>query len=69
MATFTITTTVAQDAKIVEAFGAHLNLGRNATAAEVKQALSLWLTDIVHSYEQAKAANQAKAGIPRITPT
>ena len=69
MATLTITTTPAQDAKIVEAFGAHLELGRNATAAEVKQAVIKFVVDVVHNHETAKLARAAIAGAERITPT
>lgn len=69
MATLTITTTAAQDARIVEAFGAYLNLDRNATAAEVKQAVIRFVVDVVHSHETAKAAKAAILGTERITPT
>lgn len=69
MATLTINTTAAQDARIVAAFGAYLGLGRNATGPEVKQALIGWLTDVVHSQETAERAKAAIVGTDRITPT
>lgn len=75
MATLTINTTAAQDARIAEAFGACLGLmdangqPRNATAAEVKAYYVNHMRDFVHSYETEKRANAAIAGTERITPT
>lgn len=68
MATLTINTTAQQDARIVEAFGAHLNLGRNANAAEVKAAVIEFVRGVVYSYETAKAATSAAAGVDKVTP-
>lgn len=56
MATLTITTTAPQDARVAPAFGAHLNLGRNATAPEVKAAVIAWVSRIVLQYEIEKIA-------------
>lgn len=69
MATLTINTTSAQDARIVEAFGAHLGLGRNATGAEVKAAIIEHVKAVVYSHETAKAAQAAAANVNKVTPT
>lgn len=58
MATLTLTTTSQQDARIVQAFGTYLDLGRNATAGEVKQWLISQLRGVVLAQE-AKAAREA----------
>ncbi len=52
MATMTITTTAAQDARIVAAFGKHLHLGRNATGAEVKADIINYVRSIVFDQER-----------------
>lgn len=59
MATLTITTTAPQDARIVAAFGTYLGLGRNATAAEVKQEVINYLTLLVRAQEENAAVNSA----------
>lgn len=69
MATITITTSAAQDARIVDAFGKRLNLGRNATAAEVKQQIVQFLINAVQEQEQKTAMQSALAGVTPITPT
>lgn len=51
MATTTITTTGAEDARIIAAVGDRLHLGRNATQAEVKAALATVLQGWVQDYE------------------
>lgn len=51
MATLTITTTAAQDARIVAAFGKRLGLGRNATGAEVKAAIITYIKNMVQMQE------------------
>jgi hypothetical protein len=58
MATTTINTTGAEDSRLVVAFGTFLNLGRNATQAEIKAALVAWLTSVVNDqeYQAAKKA-------------
>lgn len=62
MATTTITTTAQQDARIVAAFGAELNLGRNATQAEVKALMiERGLREIVLKQERLALANEAAA--------
>jgi hypothetical protein len=62
MATVTITTTGAEDARIATAFGAALGFARNATAAEVKAAIIAYIKQTVidqESQAQARAAAQA----------
>lgn len=51
MGSLTITTTAPQDARIIAAFGKRLNLGRNATAAEVKQQVIQFLVNAVEEQE------------------
>ena len=63
MATLTITTTAAQDARIVKAFGARLGLGRNATGLEVKANVVQFLRDVVHQMEQQAAVQAAAGGV------
>jgi hypothetical protein len=53
-ATLTITTDASQDTRIAPAFGAKLNLGRNATGAEVKADLIAYLRRVVYEYEQQR---------------
>ncbi len=55
MATVTITTTAAQDARLAPAYGAKLGLGRNATVAEVKAYLISVLQADVRNYEYVQA--------------
>lgn len=69
MATPTITTTGAQDARIAAAFGKRLRLGRNANAAEVKQQVIQFVVNVVQQYEQEEAAAAAVAGVTPIDPT
>jgi len=52
MATLTITTTGAQDARIGAAFGDYLGLGRNANAAEVKARTIEFIRNVVQEYER-----------------
>lgn len=59
MGTLTITTTTQQDSRIVEAFGEKLQLGRNATGAEVRQYVVNHIADVVRRYELNKAAAEA----------
>lgn len=61
MATLTINTTGAQDARIVAAFGRLLGLGRNATAAEVKTEIGNFIRLTVIQQEQAAAVATATA--------
>jgi hypothetical protein len=68
MATTTITTTSAEDARIVAAFGFRLSLGRNATAAEVKAEIGRFVTNVVKDYEVAAAGLAAAASAP-VSPT
>jgi hypothetical protein len=66
MATVTITTTAAEDSRLAPAFGAYLSLPGNATAAQVKAALVVFMKQIVHQYE---ADQLAKTGPADIAPT
>lgn len=67
MATTTITTSGADDARIVVAFGKYLNLGRNATQAEVVAAMRQWLIGVVQDQEQQAAVRAISTTL--ITPT
>jgi hypothetical protein len=69
MATFTITTPTAQDPRILTAFGRRLNLGRDATGAEVKQQIINFLINAVQEQETATAVSTAVAGVSPITPS
>ena len=69
MATMTITTTAAQDARIVVAFGHKLGFPRNATAAEVKADVIAYITNVVRQDEQRIAAEAAAAAVTPIEPT
>jgi hypothetical protein len=69
MATLTINTTGAQDARIAPAFGALLNLGGNANTAQVKAKVIRYITDVVLTYEQGLAQVAAAAAVTEITPT
>lgn len=75
MATVTITTTAAQDARLAPAFGDYLGLTQpgtntlqNATVAQVKQALIDFMTNVVLNYERKEAHKQVAEPTP-ITPT
>ena len=67
MATQTINTTAAEDAALVAAFGWYLNLGRNATAAEIKAATATFWRGVVQGYQTSQAA--ASAVVTPINPT
>lgn len=69
MATLTITTTGAQDARIVAAFGKYLNLSGDASAAQVKAAVIEFIVDTVKLYERKVAADSAANAVTPITPT
>lgn len=57
MATLTINTTAAEDARLQVAFGVYLKLGRNATGPEIKQAIIQWVKGVVNDQElQAQRA-------------
>lgn len=68
MATLTINTTGAEDARIAAAFGVALGLGRNATLAEVKAATIKFLSGTVRRVER-DAAIAAVADPALVTPT
>lgn len=55
MASITITTTAAQDARLGPAFGYLLNTGGNATPAQVKAWLVTQLRGVVVTYETRQA--------------
>lgn len=69
MGTLTINTTGAQDQRIINAFGKRLNLGRNATAGEVKQQVIQFIVNAVQEQEQRAAVQTALAGVTPIDPT
>ncbi len=75
MATLTITTTAAQNTRIVKAFGGILglrdgnDLPRNATAAEVKSAVIDYVKETVLRHERNEAVQAASDAISPITPT
>lgn len=70
MAITTITTTAAEDARMVVAFGARLSLGRNATAAEIKADLRRYAAQVVREEEIVAARRAAVATLqPDIAPT
>lgn len=69
MATFTLTTPSNQDPRILAAFGKRLNLGRDATGAEVKQQLINFMINAVQEQETNTAVASAVAGVSLITPT
>ena len=74
MAITTITTTPAQDSRLIVAFGARLGLrdangtNRNATAAEIKADLIQYLTNVVLDEERRAARIAAESGVTAITP-
>jgi hypothetical protein len=51
MGSLTITTTAAQDVRLVAAYGEYLGLGRNATAPEIKANVIQTIKQIVRDYE------------------
>lgn len=55
MASITITTTAAQDARLAPAYESILNLGRPAAAADVKAYLITVLQADVRNYENVQA--------------
>lgn len=69
MGTLTINTTAPQDARIVEAFGARLDLGRDATGAEIKAEVIDLMRKIVKNYENDVAAAAAKAAVTDLSIT
>ena len=69
MATLTITTTAAQASRISVAYGAVNGLGRDATAAEVKQFVIEEIKRVVIGYEKNVASEAAESAVPDITPT
>ena len=70
MATLTITTTGAQDARIAAAWGAKLGLPGNASAAQIKADIIRHIQAIVHSYETKRDADAAaNAVVPMTDPT
>ena len=75
MGTYTITTTVPQDARANAAFGNRLqardagNARRDATNAEIKAELLRYFTSIVIDDESAVSARNAVANVLPFTPT
>lgn len=68
MPSITITTTTDQAARLSPAYGDKLNLGRDATQAEVKDALIAEMKSVVRAYE-AKQAHAAVVIPADIEPT
>ena len=68
MATMTITTTAAQDSRIIAAFR-DLTGNPAATAADVKAWMIGHLRGMVHSYETRVANEAASAAVVQIEPT
>jgi len=66
MATLTITTTGAQDQRIVAAFGAKLGLPGNASGAQVKADVIGYIKGVVHSYETQQAAIAAANAVQQM---
>ena len=67
MATLTITTTAAQDQRIITAFRARF--GEDKTAADVKAWMIGHLRGLVRSYETEQANIAASAAVTDISPT
>ena len=67
MATLTINTTAAHAARVVAAFGLQQNLGRDATAAEVKQQVIEFMKGVV--FDQEDRVTKDAVVTPLITPT
>jgi len=65
--TFTINTTAPQDARIVDAFGKYLNLGRDANAGEVKAKLIDMLKQVV--FDQERKTLQDAIAVSDLDPT
>jgi transcription elongation factor GreA-like protein len=68
MGTLTISTTGAQDARIAKAFGAELQLGGSANAAQVRQAVIDHIKAVVKKYEINEATKAANALVETIVP-
>lgn len=68
MATLTINTTAGDAQRVAAAFGARLNLGRDATGAEVKQQVIQFIVNAVQEQEQRAAVASALSGITPIDP-
>lgn len=67
MATMTIITTAAEDARLVVAFGTKLGLPGNATAAQIKADVIAYVRAVVADQERIAAAATANQ-IP-VSPT
>ena len=68
MATLTITTTAAQDARLVKAFGTELGLPGNASAAQIRGAVIVYLIEVVKRQEQREAKRLAKIAADTVAP-
>lgn len=69
MAIVTITTTGAEDARIVPAFTNYLQLPQSATAAQIKAAVGNFVRIVVLNYERDQAVASAAAAVVPINPT
>ena len=64
MATITITTNGAHDARIAAAFGRHLALPGNANATQIKGALIAFIRNVVEEQERSQALQAIQPGTP-----
>ena len=69
MGTITITTTAAQDTRLLAAFKDRLLLETNPSAAEIKAYIVQVLRDVVLDYEKREALKQAVVNLQEFTPT
>ncbi len=67
MGTLTINTTAPQDARLVKAFGAELNLPGNATPAQIRAAVLQYLKDVVKRQERKAATIAANIAADAVT--
>lgn len=65
----TVTTTAPEDARLAPAFGAYLQLGRNATGPEIKAAVVTFVKGVVFNYEAEQAKASATSGVTQINPS
>lgn len=69
MGTLTITTTAAQDVRILAAFKEKLMLEVNPTQAQVKDWVINTIRSVVIEYEKREALKQAIINVEEFTPT
>jgi len=69
MATISFTFSADHAQRMGVAYGAHLGLGRDATAAEVRQAIIDEIIQTVKYQEEIPAVEAARDGVPPIIST